>query len=68
MYVIEAFGRIVKIVPKYLGADWNTDGVVNSADFFAFLVDFFEGNADMTGDNTTTSADFAEYLRYFFES
>ncbi len=66
MYVTEIFGRILKIVPEYHGADWNMDGVVNSGDFFAFLTDFFEGNAEMTGDHVTNSSDFFEFLRYFF--
>ncbi len=66
MYALELGGRILKIVPEFAPADWNLDGVTNSSDFFAFLVDFFELNADMTGDHATNSQDFFEYLLYFF--
>jgi glucose/arabinose dehydrogenase len=66
LYVLELRGRILKIVPESVPADWNMDQTVNSSDFFDFLVDFFAGNADMTGDQATTSQDFFEYLRYFF--
>lgn len=66
LYVLGLEGRIVKIVPEFHRADWNLDGAVNSADFFDFLVDFFDLRADVTGDHATTSADFFEYLVFFF--
>ncbi len=47
-------------------ADWTGDGSVNSADFFAFLSDFFGGDADLNGDGQTTSQDFFDYLTAFF--
>lgn len=47
-------------------ADWNGDGIANSADFFAFLVDFFAGNADFNNSGGTDSADFFEYIVAFF--
>jgi glucose/arabinose dehydrogenase len=68
IYVTELRGRLLKIVPEFDGADWNMDGAVNSSDFFAFLTDFFDGNAEMTGDHVTNSSDFFEFLRYFFGS
>jgi hypothetical protein len=46
--------------------DWNRDGVVNSADFFAFLGGFFGGGADFNVDGTTNSADFFAFLQAFF--
>jgi hypothetical protein len=66
LYVLELRGRILKIVPEFETADWDLDGNVNSADFFAFLVDFFGGDADLNGDHATGSPDFFEYLTYFF--
>jgi hypothetical protein len=49
-------------------ADMDHDGIVNSADFFAFL-DFFLGGkaaADFNADSHVTSADFFDYLSAFF--
>lgn len=66
LYILELSGRILKLVPEFHAADWNTDGTVNSEDFFAFLTDFFAFNADITGDHATTSADFFEYITIFF--
>lgn len=66
LYLIERGGRILKLASQFAPADWNTDSLVNSADFFDFLVDFFNLDADLTGDHVTTSADFFEYLTLFF--
>jgi glucose/arabinose dehydrogenase len=66
LYVVERAGRILKIVPQFAPADWDLDGVVNSADFFAFVNDYFAGHADLDGDQATTVADFFEYLDLFF--
>jgi glucose/arabinose dehydrogenase len=66
LYIMELGGRILKITPAFAAADWDMDGVVNSSDFFAFLKDFFELNADFTGDHATTSQDFFDYLAAFF--
>lgn len=49
-------------------ADFTDDGVVNSQDFFAFLVAFFalEPSADITRDGAVDSRDFFEFLTAFF--
>jgi hypothetical protein len=47
-------------------ADWDADGVLNSGDFFAFLISFFSGNADFNADDATTSQDFFDFLNAFF--
>jgi hypothetical protein len=66
LYVMELSGRILELSPEFHAADWNLDGFVNSADFFAFLESFFDLSADFTGDHVTTSVDFFEYLEVFF--
>jgi len=43
-------------------ADWNADGVVTSADFFAYLNSFFAGVADVNGDGQTTPPDLFEFI------
>lgn len=49
-------------------ADMDHDGIVNSADFFAFLDFFLAGKlaADFNADSHVTSADFFDYLNAFF--
>jgi hypothetical protein len=49
-------------------ADFNTDGVVNSQDFFDFLNAFFKGNpiADFNNDDVINSQDFFDFLNTFF--
>lgn len=47
-------------------ADWNNSGNVDSADFFAFLGDFFAANADFNADKVTDSRDFFDFLALYF--
>jgi hypothetical protein len=47
-------------------ADWNSDGIVNVPDIFAFLSDWFAGNADVNGDGLTTVPDIFAFLSLWF--
>jgi hypothetical protein len=49
-------------------ADFNTDSLLNSADFFEFLVAFFasDPSADVNSDNAINSNDFFDFLDAFF--
>jgi hypothetical protein len=49
-------------------ADYNSDDVVNSQDFFDFLGDFFaaEHDADFNEDDVINSQDFFDFLTAFF--
>ncbi|MBC7772280.1 MAG: hypothetical protein H7210_07290 [Pyrinomonadaceae bacterium] len=46
--------------------DWNTDGVLNSQDFFDFIAGFFTDNADFNNSGATDSQDFFDFLTCFF--
>ncbi|MBC7771191.1 MAG: hypothetical protein H7210_01720 [Pyrinomonadaceae bacterium] len=54
--------------PPPCQADFNTDGFVNSQDFFDFLVAFFASspNADFNSDGFINSQDFFDFLAAFF--
>ncbi|MGE3109053.1 MAG: hypothetical protein AB7G11_11575 [Phycisphaerales bacterium] len=47
-------------------ADWNNDGIVNSLDFMAFMVDFFLLSADFNADTRTNSQDFYDFMGAYF--
>lgn len=63
-------GRAVVLMPMpsfgTFSVDWDHSGVVNSGDFFAFLVDYLTGNADVNRDGMTDSRDFFDYVAAFF--
>lgn len=46
--------------------DWTGDTTLDSADVFAFLADFFTGEADFDGSGQTNSQDFFGFLQCFF--
>jgi hypothetical protein len=54
--------------PAECEADFNSDGNVNSQDFFDFLAAFFAGDmaADFNQDLTVNSQDFFDFLAAFF--
>jgi PKD repeat protein/glucose/arabinose dehydrogenase len=46
--------------------DWDHSGSISSQDFFDFLNDFFENNADFNHSGATDSQDFFDFLSCFF--
>jgi hypothetical protein len=70
----EPVGGETEITVDYTGqlgcpADFNTDGAVNSQDFFDYLNQFFANNpaADFNADGTVNSQDFFDFLNAFFQ-
>lgn len=47
-------------------SNWNADCAVNSQDFFDYLTDFFNGDADFNMSGETNSQDFFDFLTAFF--
>jgi glucose/arabinose dehydrogenase len=47
-------------------SDWQGDATINSQDFFDFLSDFFNNDADFNNDAITNSQDFFDFLKAFF--
>jgi hypothetical protein len=65
----EYWGRFfIGTTPRTCNADFNADGVSNSADLFDFLTAFFAGapNADFNADGMVNSTDFFDFLTAFF--
>jgi len=48
-------------------ADWNLDGLIDSMDFFRYMMDFMEDDGDFNGDGRNDSDDFFQFLDGFFE-
>jgi len=52
---------------KSCRGDWNNDGAVNSVDFYNFIGNFLDGDADMNRDGGTNTEDFLDFMAAFFE-
>ncbi|MGE3107778.1 MAG: GC-type dockerin domain-anchored protein [Phycisphaerales bacterium] len=52
--------------PNTCRVNWDGVGGVNTNDFFAFLNDFFDQQADFNGDGMTNTADFFAFMSEFF--
>jgi hypothetical protein len=54
-------------LPLLSRADWDLSGLVDSADFFAFLDEFLEGAGEFNNDGVVNSQDFFDFLAAYFE-
>lgn len=57
----------LSLFPTTCRVNWDGIGGVNSDDFFAFIRDFFNVEADYNGDGVTNTADFFAFLSEFFQ-
>ncbi len=46
--------------------DWNASGLIDVPDIFAFLNDWFAGNADFDGNGSSTVSDIFDFLNCWF--
>lgn len=56
----------LSMFPSTCRVNWDGIGGVNSDDFFAFINDFFQLQADFNLDGATNSADFFAFMNEFF--
>ena len=57
--------RQMLVLPR-CDCDRNSDAIVNSDDFFQFMISFFNNDGDFNRDGRTTSQDFFDFLTCFF--
>jgi hypothetical protein len=57
---------IVAMPPPACPCDWNHNDVINSQDYFDFLVDFFSGTGDYNADGVVDTRDYFDFLTCFF--